>query len=664
MAQSILVKPCSSSLSSAEDMGSSKVNPEIELNEAVVPDGTGDSGVKNGSPAIAQKPAQVYEFEWQETVWHSGMLIFFKFESLDCIWDTVVNALGLAINIGLQILFLLIIQTCILSEPFTSSTLTQMMEWRMASHAASHVSDSRNLVQRLCDQTLWSFEQGQFDTIHTYLSHDNAFNGTTLAVVCVLLWILKICAEYRNTVNQIITIFSLPTISGKEDCTSVSVDDDGNVTAIEIIGIRSSQRVCLMVFLCVPRLIVLFWLGGVGIVYLAQTVNLSDIVLNAMALSFVIDIDEQIYEVLMPDSIHGKMKNLQPISVGRRPKAVGCIFELSRWTILIAAFVVGIVVVLNHESAISAAHEILCGGNVAFAFEQDTTDPSSTISIMDMNGKFLDEQQCSAYYASTYPSVTEILPPDMTQSNGTLTKQLNLGRLAKVSYAFSNCETCNIPEMKAVLEEGWGFSGSPVDLPPCPLFDESQGTEQCQGDGSMGPPACLQSLSATSCEGPPPGVVHKMVCSMSPTAIEVWESLGVEVHGPGPNPPPERLLKSADAKNEDAAAKPQRLLKSVGAEPEDAAQKHAPVGGPETAHDAGTPQRLLELVDAKQEYAAAKGAPVRGSETADDVGMSAAGLAETLALMKAEMAALRSQVAEIPALRRQLEELRQQNRHP
>merc|ERR1711907_479657 len=110
-------------------------------------------------------------------------------------------------------------------------------------------------------------------------------------------------------------------------------------------------------------------------------------------------------------------------------------------------------------------------------------------------------------------------------------------------------------------------------------------------------------------------MVHRMLCSSSPMATEIWEGLGVEVPGPGPNP--------------------------------------APVGGPETARDDDTPQRLLESLAAKQEDAAANHAPVREPEVAVDVGMSAAGLAETIALMKAEMAALRSQVAEIPALRRQ-----------
>jgi hypothetical protein len=327
----------------------------------VAPDGQGADD-KARPPDSADMNLQEYEFEWQESVWHSGMLLFLNFGNLDNKWDTMINFLALMLNTGLQILFLLIIQHDMISDPFTPATLDSMMTWRMESHDVNLMSGSDTLVKRICDKKAWSFEQNAYNEIHDYL--EQALPGTLLTTCSVLLWIFKLFAEYRNTLNQFIAVWYLPTVNRNQISTSLSSDEEGTVTSIAVVGIRNLERVCLIMCLCLPRLVIMSWLGYVGIRFLAQTVSLSDIVLNAMALSFVVDIDEQIYEVILSDSIHAKMKVLEPICVGRRRK-VSCIptVDLSRYAFMIASFVFGVILIFAHEVEISAAHEILCVGN-------------------------------------------------------------------------------------------------------------------------------------------------------------------------------------------------------------------------------------------------------------------------------------------------------------
>jgi len=69
---------------------------------------------------------------------------------------------------------------------------------------------------------------------------------------------------------------------------------------IEIIGMTCCSRFLLYVLVILPKLAINIILAGIGLQWLTSTENFADLILNALALEFVIGIDEQILEFFLP----------------------------------------------------------------------------------------------------------------------------------------------------------------------------------------------------------------------------------------------------------------------------------------------------------------------------------------------------------------------------
>lgn len=68
----------------------------------------------------------------------------------------------------------------------------------------------------------------------------------------------------------------------------------------EIIGLTCLSRSMLYLMVVLPKLAINLILAGIGLQWLTSTENFADLILNALALEFVIGIDEQILEFFLP----------------------------------------------------------------------------------------------------------------------------------------------------------------------------------------------------------------------------------------------------------------------------------------------------------------------------------------------------------------------------
>mmetsp|Transcript_93688 Transcript_93688/g.293045 ORF Transcript_93688/g.293045 Transcript_93688/m.293045 type:complete len:573 (-) Transcript_93688:223-1941(-) len=71
-------------------------------------------------------------------------------------------------------------------------------------------------------------------------------------------------------------------------------------------GSRSS-RVCLILGAGLPRLLLAVWVYGVGCVLLIAAPDYVDVVLNSVALAFILDLDEIIFELAVPSHVKEKI---------------------------------------------------------------------------------------------------------------------------------------------------------------------------------------------------------------------------------------------------------------------------------------------------------------------------------------------------------------------
>jgi len=120
-----------------------------------------------------------------------------------------------------------------------------------------------------------------------------------LALV-LFLWIGRMLSEFKCTVRLLWDIIKVPTIpyssAASLSRTILTLGEDNYL----IIGFNSCIRASIMILVIIPRFGICLYLAIVGMRWLTSTLSFGDLILNALALEFVIGIDEQILEFFMP----------------------------------------------------------------------------------------------------------------------------------------------------------------------------------------------------------------------------------------------------------------------------------------------------------------------------------------------------------------------------
>ena len=68
----------------------------------------------------------------------------------------------------LQFGCVMVVQFCMLENPFPDEKVAEMMKWRVnTGHTSGHFDENQglSLVSRICQRQTWSYEQSQYDEI-------------------------------------------------------------------------------------------------------------------------------------------------------------------------------------------------------------------------------------------------------------------------------------------------------------------------------------------------------------------------------------------------------------------------------------------------------------------------------------------------------------------
>jgi len=127
-----------------------------------------------------------------------------------------------------------------------------------------------------------------------------------------------------------------------------------------------------MAFVVVPRLIIAGGLACTGCAYLLATRDPEDLIVNAIALEVVLNIDEVFYEAFIPRSLKYVIANLEPVKishkVGRLPHVMILVRVLAYVSVIIVIALLWMVPCLNAMKEVTAE---MCAGNYKFVYRQD-----------------------------------------------------------------------------------------------------------------------------------------------------------------------------------------------------------------------------------------------------------------------------------------------------
>ena len=294
-------------------------------------------------------------------------------------WDSVVTTLLLLLNILAQVSFVAVVQIDMLEDALTPDQLRQLLIFRTnVAHDVQYadLGGGRSLARRVCSQDDSLQLANAQSALVTDLYNYKAI-GPVLALLAIGCWLSTTLKEIFDVLAFIGAIRTCPV----GDVTEVSTlaDEDAPEDSNVVVSRMSPWRKCMLVGLvAIPRLGVACALMHTGTRYLANTLSLSDLILNAVALAFILDLDELIESAFMPRRPRFLLDKLGALPISKPPcPGLGYLkigLQERIWNLLqIALLVVGLVLswhLLLHplHQTVHQALDILCSGRQDFVF--------------------------------------------------------------------------------------------------------------------------------------------------------------------------------------------------------------------------------------------------------------------------------------------------------
>eukprot|EP00434_Breviolum_minutum_P000809 symbB.v1.2.000711.t2/scaffold40.1/size395337/15 len=151
-----------------------------------------------------------------------------------------------------------------------------------------------------------TFSQDKWDNWNNgpYLELCNmAVSKLNFSAGIVFLWCARMLNEVRDSwqlASDLYSMESLPMGGEPRDMLNEVLDDSGETLRIEIVAVNQLARALMSLFVVLPKIIVATMLTYIGCRWLAATQSFGDLILNALALEFVIGIDDLMYEAFTP----------------------------------------------------------------------------------------------------------------------------------------------------------------------------------------------------------------------------------------------------------------------------------------------------------------------------------------------------------------------------
>lgn len=299
-------------------------------------------------------------------------------------WETGLSVGALVLNMALQCVFLLVISTSFQAD--TIPAIEDVKRWRMAEGHTLSLQEGPTLVSRVCGQDITlGVAQDKIALLSVLRLYNEA--GTALAVATLIVFILSISSEVRACVGFQRGIWHLPRATIVE-----IADEDGT---LKIFGM-SFKCLAFLSAIQLARLFLALTLGYAGSAWLAKETKIANLVLNAGALAFILELEQTVYFAVTSMRITSIVKKIAPLtkaSGGRIQEIVHKLVLIA--SLLFVAIVSGVVLVPMHKQVATILSD-MCGGPMDFAIAQHktglfmaaATPAFSPLPIADIPGYF------------------------------------------------------------------------------------------------------------------------------------------------------------------------------------------------------------------------------------------------------------------------------------
>ncbi|CAE8687777.1 unnamed protein product [Polarella glacialis] len=317
--------------------------------------------------------------------WDACLLIGLSWErgSLVSTFQTVLMALLMLANMVCQFLLILAVQGSMGSDPLDHETKVGAVMTRfLTNHRWQDIDllNTQTMADAVCSGQKLSSLTTLYGDISDYLNLGNSSfmglpgtQGWSVALLGMLIWILSMSTEIRRTLELATAVLWLPgTRLG-----NIHVDRDRAEDIYVISRLSVAQKAGQLFLVLLPRLIIAVLLLFYGLKWLANTLNVGDIILNACALEIVKNIDEYLFDAIMPHQLRIVLSNTrylyevkfedQQESVQREGSHCWAVVRIVFIGSVLAGGYFHYVPVLHGK--ITDFQEYICSGSLSFAWQ-------------------------------------------------------------------------------------------------------------------------------------------------------------------------------------------------------------------------------------------------------------------------------------------------------
>ncbi|CAJ1327983.1 unnamed protein product [Effrenium voratum] len=355
-------------------------------------------------------------------------------------FDSVYSVLLLLLNLGMQAMF----SGILMSEGFMGSDFSHEVShaklWRTSvAHDIKYMDlAATSLATRVCkDDGALILAPKQA----TLISNINSFMGlkvdqftpgpfqpgTLLCILCILLWSLCVYKEFRALSLSAEALLQLPR-------------SRGTVLQSNMLMSLSRGRLAILLGVSMIRAVIAGVLLGAGILWLARTTSITELMLNAVALNAILDVDEFLFAGFTPISMQLAVRKLQPVRI-RYSARRSHVESVTLMVLLATTMLVPYFVLLKPQSdTMLQVKWELCGGNRTFVVSRNA-ETQLISGLVTEDSRTVDELSVSEIAVDTHKFQSPY-EPAVYISFATSQAQLNRDRIASLEQETQSFTFC------------------------------------------------------------------------------------------------------------------------------------------------------------------------------------------------------------------------------
>ena len=276
----------------------------------------------------------------------------------------------------IQLFFLNIVRANLIEFEVGDATISDLKSWRVnVAHSVEYYDANydKSLARRVCDTDAGlETSATQSDAYDTYKSYagaaiDASFlaPGPSMCFVALTVWVLTIAGETNSIWANVRALYYSPTAPR----TTVAEHDEGEYSFTAL----SRSRKFSVGFVLLVRSAICLALLWCGCLFLTVTIDMTDLLLNTVALEFVLGVDELIFSSLAPTKAQAYVDSHRGHAVPRPAawKGIGVrtLVTMGSCVSLVGFLMYG--VVLPNLEHIVEARDALCAGDRDFVIGED-----------------------------------------------------------------------------------------------------------------------------------------------------------------------------------------------------------------------------------------------------------------------------------------------------